>query len=227
MRLKCLPNEDAYSEFLKSTLLLGGIGKRDWHLIQRSLEGIKPDLLCRFYANRSKYFSNHQKGDAYLRSWHYSQLVLVLHALARHQYISGSIDLAERIYFAMVSHTSYDLYYEVDLPILASCDHPLGAVIGRGKFSKNSSLQFSSGCNIGNNNGVYPEIQGNLLMLPGSALVGNSIIRGNVVMAKGAYLKDAGLIEDKIVFGTSPRNVFKTLSLELFSSLSMFRPAAS
>lgn len=227
MLLKSLPTEDAYLEFLMSTLLVGGIGKRDWHIIQRSLEGIKPDLLCRFYANRSKYFSNHQKGDAYLRSWHYSQLVLVLHALARQLHLSGASDLAERIYFAMVSHTSCDIYYEVCLPILTSCDHPLGAVIGRGKFSKNSSLQFSSGCNIGNNNGVYPEIHGNLLMLPGSALVGNSIIRGNVVMAKGAYLKDAGLIEDKIVFGSNPRNVFKTLPQELFTSLSMFNLVAS
>jgi hypothetical protein len=99
-----------------------------------------------------------------------------------------------------------------------------GAVIGRGSFSNDSSLQFSSGCNISNNNGVYPKIEGNLLMLPGSTLVGNTLIRGNVVMGKGAYLKDTGLIENKIVFGNDPENIFKNLSPEVFSSLSMFCP---
>jgi len=116
----------------------------------------------------------------------------------------------------MVSHTACDLYYEVALPVKTSCDHPIGAVIGRGSFSNDSSLQFSSGCNIGNNNGVYPKIEGNLLKLPGSTLVGNTLIRGNVVMGKGAYLKDAGLIENKIVFGNDPKNIFKNLSPEVF-----------
>ena len=224
MNLVCLPTTKSYSKFLRNILTTVGISKQKWPIIERSFEQIKPDLLARFQPNRSKYFSNNEKGEAYLRSWHYSQLILVLHALARHLHLNGASDLSERVYFAMVSHTACDVYYEVALPIRTSCDHPIGALIGRGSFDKDASLQFSSGCNIGNNNGVYPKIEGNLLMLPGSTLVGNTLIRGNVVMGKGAYLKDAGLIEDKIVFGNDPTNIFKNLSAEAFSSLSMFSP---
>lgn len=225
MKLVCLPSAESYSEYLKRILDLCCIDRQDWQVIRSSLEEIKPDLLRRFYANRSKYFSNHDRGEAYLRAWHYSQLVLVLHPLARCLHLNGLSHLSERVYFAMVSHTACDIYYEVPLPVRTSCDHPLGAVIGRGSFGENASLQFSSGCNIGNNNGVYPEVHGNLLMLPGSSLVGKSLIMGNVVLAKGAYLKDAGLIENKIVFGCHPDNIFKNLSSEVFSSHSMFSDA--
>lgn len=223
MKLVCLPSEETYIQYMKSVLAIASIGSAEWPAIYRSIEEIKPYLLSRFRVNRSKYFSDNQKKEVYLRSWHYSQLVLVLHALARHLHLNDLSFLGERVYFAMVSHTSCDVFYEVDLPVMSSCDHPLGAVIGRGYFGTNSLLQFSSGCNIGNNNGVYPEIDGNLIMLPGATVVGSTHICGNVVLGKGAYLKDAGLIENKIVFGSYPQNTFKDLSLDVFKSLSMFR----
>lgn len=222
MELICIPDQNIYEDYLRSVLSIGCNQESEWLVIRDSLELIKPDLLRRFAANRSKYFRNNEKTEAYLQAYNYSQLVLVLHPLARYLYSIGQKHLSDRVYFSMVSHTSCDIYYEVALPILTSCDHPLGAIIGRAMFSKTASLQFSNGCNLGNNHGKYPYVEGNLLMLPGSAIVGETFIRGNVVMAKGAYLKDAGLIENVIVFGGHPKNIFKSLSTDTFNSHSMF-----
>ncbi len=227
LKLQFLPSKESYYDYLRAVLGVTCLSKKDWGKIKTSFERIRPDLLDRFSANRSKYFRNSDKGETYLRAWHYSQLVLVLHAVARDLSLHGETELSERVYFAMVSNTACDIYYEVNLPIKTSCDHPLGAVIGRGRFEEKASFQFSSGCNLGNNNGVYPEISGNLLMLPGSTLVGKTFISGNVVLDKGAYLKDAGVIENKIAFGSHPNNIYKDLAPEFFDTLSMFSNISS
>jgi serine acetyltransferase len=222
MKLVFIPDKDAYLKYLENVLQAGGVNNIEWQQISEMLVDVFDGAFSRFSCNRSRYLTDPDKGETYLRAWHYSSLVLVLHALARQLYLTGSQLLSEKVYFSQISHTSCDIYYEVALPLRTSCDHPLGAVIGRGTFGPNSSLQFSSGCNIGNNNSIYPEIEGNLLLLPSAALVGKTIIKGNVVLGRGAYVKDAGVIQDKLVFGTAPNNIFKEISLQKFASLSMF-----
>ena len=122
--------------------------------------------------------------------------------------------------------SSVDISYEVKLPALWGCDHPLASVIGRGEFDPGATFFFAQNCNIGNNRGVYPKIAGNLHMLPNSALLGDTSISGNVVLANGAYVIDGGELSDCIVFGREPELVIKPLSAERFQGMTRFPSAA-
>lgn len=155
----------------------------------------------RFSTIRSRYFSD-EAGRCVMRTAHYSQFILFLHALSRQAFLAQEITLADRLYHLNVATGACDLFYEVDLPLRTHCDHPLGAVIGRGVFGSQASLSFTTGCTIGNNWGRYPRIDGALVMYPNSALLGETTIRGTVVLSRGGCLQDAGDVSDCIVFGS-------------------------
>ena len=168
--------------------------------------------------NSDKYCRN-AAGQPTLRMAHYSQMTLFLYNLARAIYLAGDPETANRVYFLNTSQSSCDLFYEVALPLRVHCDHPLGTIIGRGYFDPDMALVFSDGCCIGNNWGIYPEIQGNLAMMPRSAVIGATEIRGTVILARGASLIDAGIVEDCIVFGPSGET---RKSLDLHKAASFF-----
>ena len=51
-------------------------------------------------------------------------------------------------------------------------------------------------------------------MFPNSVLLGNIQIEGIVVVSNGCYIKDEGLIKNKLVFGRSPNLIFKDIKDE-------------
>lgn len=161
-------------------------------------------------------------GRPMLRTGHYSQMVLFLHNLSRAAYLAGDLDVADRVYFLNVSQSACDLLYEVDLPRRTHCDHPLGTIVGRGRFAAEAVFVFADGCCIGNNWGVYPQIDGRLVMSARSAVIGDTVIRGTVVLARGATLIDAGVIEDCLVFGAGSDLAFKPLPREKAAALIPF-----
>ena len=85
-------------------------------------------------------------------------------------------------------------------------------MIGRATFTDKSSLNLTTSCTIGNNKNIYPTIDGYLAMFPNSTLVGNVKIEGMVVLSNGCYVKDEGVIKNKLIFGRSPNLIFKDLT---------------
>ena len=57
-------------------------------------------------------------------------------------------------------------------------------------------------------------IDGDLVMFPNSVIIGNVQIKGLVVVSNGCYIKDEGLIKNKLVFGKSPNIIFKDIKKE-------------
>jgi serine O-acetyltransferase len=209
-----LPSEKEFFEFLKIRFATVGI---DFDEIKQYLLASLEISEKRFLLTKSKYLTNESGKIAQFRATHYSSHSLILYQLARECFLKDRRDMAEKIYFLNTSTTSTDLFYEVDLPLRTGCDHPLGSVIGRAIFEKSSSLFFCQNCNIGNNidsNGlaVYPDVSGNLYMNPRSMIIGRCIIRGTVVLANGAYVKDHGVLENVVVFGASPNLILKPIT---------------
>jgi serine O-acetyltransferase len=157
-----------------------------------------------------------------LRLGHNAQYTVLLYHLERSAFEAGRRGVADRVYALLRMVSAVDLYYEVALPKFWGCDHPLGSVIGRGKFESGSSLFFAQNCNIGNNSGVFPRISGNLYMLGNSSVLGSTHIRGNVVLANGACAIDAGELADCIVFGRSPNLSVKPITADRFRELTPF-----
>lgn len=213
MELQFDPSRDEFEAFLD--LQLGLVGLR---LAQVSAEvaAVYPLLERQFACIRNKYYL--EAGKPVVRLAQNAQYTIVLYLLSRALFAGGKRQQADRVYALLRMVSCVDLYYEVALPELWGCDHPLGSVIGRAAFGRSASLFFSQNCNIGNNRGIFPRIDGNLHMLPNSSLLGDTRVSGNVVLSNGTFVIDGGNLSDCIVFGRSPDLVVKPLSVERFQS---------
>mgnify|MGYP000728141847 CR=1 FL=1 len=212
-RSEFIPSKEDFFEFLKVRFSTVGL---NFDEIKSHLDAALEVSEQRFILNKSKFYTSSDGLRAQFSATHYSSHALLLYQIARECYLSGRKDLAEKVYFLNVATTATDLYYEVELPIRTGCEHPLGTVIGRASFSRESSLFFYNQNLIGGNfktegQTIYPNIEGNLYMFPRSSLVGDVTVEGSVILGNSTYVKDAGLLCDVIVFGSSPKLTFKSL----------------
>jgi serine O-acetyltransferase len=192
---------EAFMAFLELRLGTLGLGVAD--LPSAILAStIDRSLLRHSFSLNNRYRS--LGGEPILTAWHYSSHALFLHELSRQCWQQGSKELAEKLYFLNVATTSCDLYYQVGLPLKTVADHPLGSVIGKADFGNEAALFFSQQCTIGNNKGVYPKVDGYLHMYSASTLLGNCQIKGMVVLASGARVVDAGLMQNELIVGVYP-----------------------
>lgn len=72
-----------------------------------------------------------------------------LYWLSREAFIKGFIDVADKIYYLNKMLNSIELFYEIQLPDIWSCEHPLGSVMGRGQYG--NYFLFYQGCTVGVN----------------------------------------------------------------------------
>lgn len=213
------PSYDGFLAFLTARLASVAVEAGD-------VAPLLPEALARvrasFALTRNKYYRDGASRTPRVLVGHYSQCVLIFHHLARRAFLAGREDLAHRLYFLNTSQSSCDIHHEIELPARVYCDHPLGAVIGRGEFGPSASLAFADGCGVGNNWGHYPRIEGDLIMTSRSAVIGRTIIRGAVVLGRGATLVDAGVVENCLVVGQGRDLRMKPLDPERFAELSPF-----
>ena len=217
MTLSFDPSREDFESLLGIQLGLVGLRLTD---VAAELPAIYTRLGKLFSGMRNKYFRS--ESGPVLRNAHNAQFTIFLYELSRAVFDGGRRPQADRIYALLRMVSSVDLFYEVKLPERWGCDHPLGSVIGRGKFAPGSTLFFSQNCNIGNNRGVFPEISGNLHMTANSSLIGDTRVKGNVFLANGACALDAGDLSDCFVFGRSPNLTLKPLSPAEFKVRSAF-----
>ncbi len=176
---------------------------------------------ARFATIRNKYYAADEAGTP-LRAGHLGHTTLLLYELARRAWAARDRHCADLLFFLNVSGGGCNLLYEVEVPLMTFCDHPCGAVIGRGEFTPQASFSFSTNCTVGNSRNIYPVVDGNLTMLPNASVLGRTIIRGNVVMSNGSKLLDAGEIKDVVVYGTAPDNTFRTITPAAYHEISNF-----
>jgi serine O-acetyltransferase len=217
MPLRIEPSQQAFEDYLKAQLQIVGL---EIGSVRGALAGVYARVERQFARIRNKYFT--ADGEPVLRVANNAQYTIFLYHLSRAAFAAGEREKADRIYSLLRMASGIDLYYEVELPDLWFCDHPLGTVIGRGRFDKAASLVLSQNCNIGNNKQTYPVINGNLYMYPNSSLLGDARIEGNVVLGNGACAIDAGTLKDCMVFGRSPDLTIKPLSAAQFAEIAAF-----
>lgn len=213
------PNKELFEQFIDDHLKTVNL---TINIIENNiLNTVYSKIYERFKLIKNKYYKN-DNGEPVINAYHYSQTILFLQCLSHEHYINSLttidnnikqkyIDIANRIYYLNTVSGNCDLFYETNYPIKMFCDHPLGSVIGRAKFDEKASLSFAQNCNIGNNKNIYPVIKGNLVMFPNSSLLGNTTIKGTVVLSNGAYVKDEGELEDILIFGRSPNIIKKKI----------------
>lgn len=124
-------------------------------------------------------------------------------------FLTGAVDLAAKIYYLNKIMHGCELFYEVELPDIWLCDHPLGSVIGRGKIG--NYFHFSQGCTVGNNKNKYPVIGEYVTMMSNSKILGDCVIGNNVILAANSYIKDRDVPDNSMVFGQDENIVIKPI----------------
>lgn len=114
---------------------------------------------------------------------------------------------AEKVYYLNRILNSVDLFYEVDLPRIWMCEHPLGSIMGRARYS--DYFFFYQGCTVGGNRGSYPRIKEYVTMFSNSKILGNAQIGSHVIIGANAYVKDEDIPDNCIVSRESPNLTIK------------------
>ena len=120
--------------------------------------------------------------------------------------------LCDKVYYLNKIMHSVDLFYAIELPDVFGAEHPLGAVMGRAKYS--NGFFFYQGCTVGGTkdktgNIHYPEIEENCHMYANSSILGKCHIGKNVNIGAGAIVKNQDVPDNCTVFGQSPNLIIK------------------
>lgn len=168
-----------------------------------------------FGASGSKSFNivTSQGKQALFNPYHSVQYMIFLYYLSHELYINCQIPfLCDKIYYLNKILHSVDLFYAIKLPALWGAEHPLGAVMGRAKYS--DGFFFIQGCTVGGTdkegNIHYPELEENVHMFANSGILGKCHIGKNVSIGAGAIVKNEDVPDNCTVFGESPHLIIKS-----------------
>lgn len=201
-----LPESDIRTQLDRQLGALFPINAEEGSAIDDAWNATFDRLQTRFSRIKNKYYS--RDGETFFDPLHGCQWTQFLFALSNEINHRGGVrSVCDKIYALNRTLGSADLYYEVELPDVFTFDHPLGAVMGRAEYS--DYFEFSQGCTVGNNNGVYPRFGERVFMMSDSKVIGDCEIGSNVIIGANACVKDQDVPSNALVFGESPNLVIK------------------
>jgi serine O-acetyltransferase len=151
-----------------------------------------------FFDGKDAIFS-HLNGDQY---------AMFLYLLARVAHCAGAdADVPTKLFLLNKALHGIDAYYEVELPSIFLFVHPLGTVLGRGRYS--DYLIAYQRCGIGSNHDVYPELGAYTTLRPGAAVLGRSRVGRNCTIAAESLVIDQDLPDDTVYIGNPRDNVMR------------------
>lgn len=205
-----ISKDDIIKELISQLTSFFSVSREETIILNLLSETVFKRCEINFSKNKNKYYS--KSGEAYFNPYHSGQYTVFLYYFSNTVFKNESehIRLADKIYYLNKIMNACDLFYEVDLPEIFMLDHPLGSVMGRGKFG--NYFAFSQNCTVGNNNNNFPVIGEHVTMSANSMILGNSRIGNNVILGAGACVKDQNVSDDSLVFGSSPNLIIKKRS---------------
>ncbi len=154
----------------------------------------------------NKYFSdssgavfNHLHGDQYAM-W----LYLIANELYRQKAHAGVCD---KLFLLNKALNGCDIFYEVELPSIFLLVHPLGTVLGRGRYA--DYFVSYQRCSVGSNHDIYPDIGHHVTLRPGSAVLGKCRIGSHCEVAAEAMIIDKDVPENSLYLGLPGSAVIK------------------
>ena len=108
-------------------------------------------------------------------------------------------DIPSKLFLLNKSLHGIDAYYEVDLPSVFLFVHPIGTVLGRGRYG-DYFIAYQR-CGVGSNHDVYPELGEFVTLRPGSSVLGRCKVGRNCTLAAGSLLLDTDLPDDTVYIG--------------------------
>ena len=116
--------------------------------------------------------------------------------------ICKSKTICTKIYYLNKIMHCVDIMYSINLPKIFNLQHPMGSIIGRGKYK--NYLTVYNNCTIGQNstnNNAVPNLDENVTLRPNSAVIGNSYVGKNSEISIGSIVFNQKVMKDSIYFG--------------------------
>lgn len=150
----------------------------------------------KYYSQRGVTIFNHLNGDHYAIFLYYLSSTLYKNNFTR--------QICDKLFHLNRLLHGIDAFYEVELPDVFQLVHPLGTVLGRGKYS-NYFIAYQR-CGIGSNHDVFPVLSEYMTLRPGSSVIGNCHVGRNCEIAAGSLLLDKNLDDNTLYIGNPKQN---------------------
>lgn len=135
---------------------------------------------------------------------HGDQYAMWLYLLSNQLYRDGApAAWCKKLFLLNKALHGCDVFYEVELPSIFLLVHPLGTVLGRGRYS--DFLIAYQRVGIGSNRDVYPTLGRHVTLRPGSAVLGNVTVGDNCSIAAESLMLDRDLAPNSVYIG-NPRD---------------------
>ena len=211
-----IPKEDVLKQLLLQLKSNFFISEEEQSIIgSRFLYALKACEENFSYSDNKYYFIEEGGAKIYrFNPYHAVQYMTFLYYLSHDIYKNANIEnLCDKVYYLNKIFHGVDLFYAIELPAHFGAEHPLGAVMGRAKYS--NGFFFYQGCTVGgttDKQGVtyYPEIGENCRMFCNSSILGNCHIGNNVNLGAGCIVKNQDVPDNCTVFGESPNLIIKS-----------------
>ena len=130
---------------------------------------------------------------------HSSQYAIFLYTLANTLWRAGvPRPLCNKLFGLNKALNGIDLFYEIEMPEVFFIGHSVGIVLAKASYGER--LVLYQGCTVGKSHGVAPVIGANVLMYPGSAIIGRCQIGDGSVIAQGVGVINQSTPGDCLVF---------------------------
>jgi serine O-acetyltransferase len=110
--------------------------------------------------------------------------------------------ICTKLYYLNKIMHSVDILYSINLPKIFNLQHPIGSVIGRGKYK--NYLTIYNNCTVGQNStnsDEQPNLDQNVTLRPHSSVLGDSHIGKNSEISIGSSVYNQKVKKDSIYFG--------------------------
>lgn len=169
-----------------------------WPCMRTTMERLEH---CFSYVRNKYFFDGGQARFSHLHGDQYAMfLYLLSNATQRSQ---AGEDLSSKLFLLNKALHGIDAYHEVELPSIFLFVHPLGTVLGRGRYS--DFLVVYQRCGVGSNHDVYPELGEHCTLRPGSSVLGTCKVGRCTTIAAESLLLDRDLPDGSLYIG-NPRD---------------------
>jgi serine O-acetyltransferase len=161
---------------------------------------------CFARVNNKYFFDGKQTVFNHLHSDQYAMFLYYLsNTIWR---LNGDVALASKVYCLNKSLHALDAFYEVGLPDVFSLVHPVGTVLGRGRYA--DYFVAYQRCTVGSNlAGEYPVMEKGVILFGGSMVIGQCHLGQDCKVAAGSLLMDVDVRAGHVAFGRHPEVCFK------------------
>ena len=130
---------------------------------------------------------------------------------------SGDSDICTRIFLLNKALNGIDCFYEIDMPNVFFIGHSVGVVLAKATYSDYFVIYQNS--TVGKNHGLAPVLEKGVVMYPGSAIIGRSLVRENSVISQGVSVINKDTPGDCYVFDRGDELVFIDSKRDILSDI--------